>query len=284
MSSATASESLLRGLEPRSLDHDGARIRYFTGGAGSPLVLVHGLAGAATNWSELVPCLLPRHRLVVPDLPGHGASARLPRLDDLDPLAGAVAAVADAEGAVPAVVIGHSLGAVVALRLALAHPDVVRALVLVAPAGIGSSSYRGTAALALAGALRPARAVARLAGGAFRFRTVRRLAFGYWGIAAADALTREGALGLIGRGGRGPAETGRALRGGDPRTQLDDLACPVLVVCGARDRIIPPDESFEYARRLHAPVRTIAAAGHLLIAERPAELAAVLAEWLDGVR
>jgi pimeloyl-ACP methyl ester carboxylesterase len=113
---------------------------------------------------------------------------------------------------------------------------------------------------------------------------VARLAFGYSSGAPADALTLEGALALPGKGDGNLAVTRRALRSDDVRPDLGGLACPTLVVCGARDRVVPPDESFEYARRLHAPVRALAAAGHLLIAERPEELAALVESWLDGVR
>ena len=67
----------LSGLEERRLDVHGARLRYYVGGEGPPLLLVHGLGGAASNWSELAPLLAPRRRLLVPDLPGHGGSSPL---------------------------------------------------------------------------------------------------------------------------------------------------------------------------------------------------------------
>ena len=66
------------GLEERFAEIKGVRMRYFVGGDGPPLVLVHGLGGAASNWTELAPLLLERHRLLVPDLPGHGGSTALP--------------------------------------------------------------------------------------------------------------------------------------------------------------------------------------------------------------
>ena len=68
---------LLAGLEERVYERRGARIRTFEGGAGPPLLLVHGFGGAAWNFSELAP-LLGTRRLIVPDLPGHGGSSPLP--------------------------------------------------------------------------------------------------------------------------------------------------------------------------------------------------------------
>ena len=62
---------------------------------------------------------------------------------------------------------------------------------------------------------------------------------------------------------------GLALAADDPRRDLERVACPVLLLWGARDRQVPLEDGFEYARRLHAPLRVIADCGHLLIGERP---------------
>ena len=67
----------IAGLGERRADVGGGSLRYFVGGEGPPVVLVHGLAGAASNWVELAPLLLPRHRLLIPELPGHGGSQPL---------------------------------------------------------------------------------------------------------------------------------------------------------------------------------------------------------------
>ena len=71
-------DAKLADLEERFAEIKGVRMRYFVGGEGPPLILVHGLGGAAANWTELVPLLVRRHRLLVPDLPGHGSSTALP--------------------------------------------------------------------------------------------------------------------------------------------------------------------------------------------------------------
>ena len=59
-------DAKLRGLEERFAEVKGVRMRYFVGGSGPPVVLVHGLGGAASNWTELAPLLAGRHRLLVP--------------------------------------------------------------------------------------------------------------------------------------------------------------------------------------------------------------------------
>src|SRR5437899_987448 len=105
-------------------------MRYFVGGTGPPLLLVHGLGGAASNWTELAPLLARRHRLLVPDLPGHGGSTALPAVAGLEPFADRMGLVAEREGMLSTPVVGHSLGAMVVLRLALCRPADVQALVL----------------------------------------------------------------------------------------------------------------------------------------------------------
>jgi pimeloyl-ACP methyl ester carboxylesterase len=67
------------GFERREFLHGGMRLRYLVGGSGPPLVLVHGLGGAASNWRLVAPALAAERRVVVPDLPGHGGSGWLTR-------------------------------------------------------------------------------------------------------------------------------------------------------------------------------------------------------------
>src|SRR5947208_14914143 len=112
-------DAKLPGLEERFAEIKGVRMRYFLGGEGPPLILVHGLGGAAANWTELVPLLVRRHRLLVPDLPGHGGSTALPAVAGLEPFADRVALVAAREGMLPAPGNGISLGGRVGHPLAL---------------------------------------------------------------------------------------------------------------------------------------------------------------------
>ena len=55
----------------------------------------------------------------------------------------------------------------------------------------------------------------------------------------------------------------------DPRAYLDRVRCPALVVWGARDRLTPLEDGFEFARRLRAPLRVLPATGHLVVGECP---------------
>ena len=64
-------------------------------------------------------------------------------------------------------------------------------------------------------------------------------------------------------------EAGWALLRDDPRTDLGRIACPRLVLWGARDNLVPVVDGIEYARRLGAPLRIVPDCGHILIGERP---------------
>jgi pimeloyl-ACP methyl ester carboxylesterase len=278
--------TLLRGFEPRVASVDGVRTRYFVGGQGPPLVVVHGLGGAAVNFTLLAPLLARRHRVLIPDLPGHGKTEPLERADDLTAYADHVAALAELEGMFPAPLIGYSMGGVIALRLAVSRPKSVTALALVAAAGIVSVSRRAELWLAVTGALRPAQIMTRFRGTFARRPRLRWLPFGLWGAVDPPALAPEGVLGFL----EGPSQhtdvgmAGRALLRDDPRPDLDHVRCPVLLLWGSRDRLVPLVDGFEYARRLRAPIRTLPAAGHLLVGEQPHACTEILEDFLDGIR
>ena len=275
----------LAGFEERRLEWRGTPLRYAVGGAGPPLVLVHGLGGTIENWRALAPPLAASHRVVVPDLPGHGHSPPLPEARDVDSLADAVVAIAEAEEICRAVWIGHSLGGVVSLRAAVRRPDAVRGIVLAAAAGIGSASRAAEVTLALLGVARPGRLIAPHRRAWARSRLGRRAAFGWWGVADPDGLDPEQAEAFL----VGPAhhtdvrQAGRALLVSDPRGELERVTCPCLCLWGASDNWVRPEDGMEYARRLRAPLRTIAGCGHLLIGERPDACLAAIRDFVDSL-
>ena len=264
-------DAKLPGLEERFAEVKGVRMRYFLGGEGPPLILVHGLGGAAANWTELVPLLLGRHRLLVPDLPGHGGSTALPAVAGLEPFADRVALVAEREGMLPAPVVGHSLGGMVVLRMALRQPDDVPALVLTAAAGLSVGNLWGRNLLSVFSIIRPGRLAARYRSRVSRSPLLRRLIFGFVSVADPAGLTDEAVEGFLAAQllHTDVGSAWRALQADDPREELDAIRCPVLVLWGAEDLQLPLDDAFEYARRLRARLRVIPGCGHLLIGERP---------------
>ena len=112
-------------------------------GTGHPILLLHGFTGTSDAWDHHGADLVARHRILVPCLPGHGGTTAPPEAMSVEATADALAALLEARHAVPAHVVGYSLGARVALRLAVAHPAVIDRLVLESPsAGLPSDADR----------------------------------------------------------------------------------------------------------------------------------------------
>jgi pimeloyl-ACP methyl ester carboxylesterase len=279
---ATESKRGLAGLEERENTDAGTRIRYFVGGDGPALVLVHGLGGVASNWRLVAPALTAERRVIVPELPGHGGSERLERASSLDPFADALFAVVEAEDAVPAPWIGHSLGGLVSLRAAVRRPHAVTGVVLVAAAGISSASRTAEATVTLLGVTKPGRIAGRYRSRIARSRLGRTLTFGWWGASDPAGLDPAMAEAFL----EGPPQhtdtltAGRALVASDPRTDLERVSCPCLCVWGADDNWVPLQDGMEYARRLRAPLRAIAGCGHLSVGERPDVVIRAIREFL----
>ena len=99
-----------------------------------PVVLIHGYSGDLNNWLFNIEAIAAKAPVIAIDLPGHGGSTKDVRDGSLDALAVDVAAALDALGVKRATLVGHSLGAAVAMRLATLKPEFAQRLVLIAPA------------------------------------------------------------------------------------------------------------------------------------------------------
>ena len=114
----------------------GHTLAYRETGGGAPLILVHGSPGEGRAWSRVVPHLGDRYRIVMPDLPGYGASDPLP--DDTSATAHTAAMAAGVAALIrscdaPVHLCGHSYGGNVALHAALMESDRVQRLTLLEP-------------------------------------------------------------------------------------------------------------------------------------------------------
>jgi len=112
---------------------NGLRLHYRRGGQGPTILLLHGVAGNGLAWGRVADALARGHDIILLDQRGHGRSAAPPsgyRLADF--AADAVAAI-DLLRAAPVAIMGHSLGARVALAVAARRPDLVARVVLEDP-------------------------------------------------------------------------------------------------------------------------------------------------------
>ena len=122
----------------RTLTLHGQEICYRSAGeAGPVVVLLHGIAGTSATWDAVLPDLGEHHRVIAPDLLGHGQSGKLGGDYSLGAYASAVRDLLFALGHDHATVVGHSLGGGVAMQFGYQFPEMLERLVLVSSGGLG---------------------------------------------------------------------------------------------------------------------------------------------------
>ncbi len=245
------------------------RLHTVVSGAGSPVVLLHGLFGSARNLGNLARSLASQHRVLAMDQRNHGDSPHDPAMD-YPSLAADVLETMTLEGALPAAVVGHSMGGKTAMHLALTEPQAVARLVVADIAPVPYPSHFGGFVPAMQ-AVTP---------GMSRPQAEAALA-----AAVPDPAVRMFLLGNFrpGLGWRvGLEEIGAALPAveGWPQTgrRYDG---PALFVTGARSDYVQP-EARPVIERLfpRAQFVTIENASHWLHADQPAAFNQAVAEFL----
>ena len=120
--------------EGRFVDVPGARLHFIELGDGPPIVMVHGLMGQARNFAYALAERMARdHRVILVDRPGWGHSELAGPRPGIAAQAEAIAALIAKLQLDRPLLVGHSFGGAVSLALALAHPERVRGLALIAP-------------------------------------------------------------------------------------------------------------------------------------------------------
>jgi len=263
---------------------NGIDIHYRETGEGLPVVLVHGYTGNSRNWALTVPALREEFRMISVDLRGHGHSEKPSSEDEyaLEVMASDVYELLGALDVAECILVGHSMGGMVSQLLVLAHPEVVRALVLV-----------DTAAEVPKGLLYDERRkqreglveIAREKGMEAVFEKQLRITpihpalkenpryIDIWReqfLMTSREAYIAGAKGMTSRG---------SLVG-----ELGGIAVPTLVICGEKDEPL-----LEPSRQMHEAIPEselviIPGAGHGPQMETPGEFNRVLIEFLSKVR
>lgn len=264
---------------------NGVRLEVRSAGTGPPLILLHGFTGRGSSWSAHLPALRRGHRTIVVDLLGHGRSEAPadPARYAVECQADDVAAILARLGHERADVIGYSMGARIALRLAVDHPTTVHRLVLESPsAGIVDPAER---------AARRARddlladALERDGIAAFVERWERQPVFASHAALPAPAWRRLRHERLANR----PVGLAASLRGGGQGVgppllgRLARVHAPTLVIAGALDETGRERAAKVAAAMPDARMAIVPGAGHTPHLERPAAFRRLVVAFLDAV-
>jgi pimeloyl-ACP methyl ester carboxylesterase len=276
-------------IETHTLRLHGHDVGYQTAGHAGPLVLlVHGITGRGAAWEPVTRRLAQDHRVLVPDLPGHGTSAKPPGDYSLGAYAAGLRDLMIALGEERATLVGHSLGGGVAMQFAYQFPQRVERLVLVSSGGLGREVSLLLRAASLPGA-----------------EQVLPLLTAPWTVSAGSAVARVlDRVGLRvgadltgmaeGFAGLGTPEARAAFLATvrsviDPRGQRVNAGdrlylaaeVPTLLVWGDRDPMIPVAHAYAaHAAMPASRLEVFQRAGHFPFQDDPERFAGVLAEFI----
>lgn len=252
----------------------GVTLHYTVGGlpGGTPLVFLNSLGTDLRIWEAVIPHFANRYRLILYDKRGHGLSDCPPGPYSIRDHTLDLAGLLDLLQADAVVLIGDSVGGMIALDFAASYPHRVRALVLCDTAAkIGTADYwderidtlRQHGLAHLAGAI-----LERWFSPAFAAQHPANYR-GYY-----NMLTRTPLDGYI--------ATCEAIRDADLRDVVPSIETPALVLGGAEDGATPPDVVRGLAESLpKARFEVIEQAGHIPSLEQPAALAAKINQFLS---
>ena len=267
---------------------NGHEFAYLDSGEGPALLFIHGLTGSQRNWAHLIDALDHEHRVLAPDLFGHGASAKVMGDYSLGAHAATLRDLLDLLGIDRVTLVGHSFGGGIAMQFCYLFPERVERLVLVASGGLGRDVSPLLRAATVPGAewVLPVIASGWVRGrveAAGRLLTSRgwraspevtEVWRGFTSLADAD--TRRAFLATT----RGVIDPG-----GQTVTAHDHLpmaiAIPTLVVWGTRDRMIPAWHATT-AHDVIADSRVVLfeGAGHFPHLDQPERFAQLLSDFM----
>ncbi|KAA5832759.1 alpha/beta hydrolase [Saccharopolyspora hirsuta] len=284
-----------QGVEVDHIEFPAGRIRFYRAGSSGPaIVLLHGGGpdNAMISWRHAIGVLAADHRVFVPDLPGQGGSMPWRGSANQRTFEEVLRWLLDAWQVPQAVLVGLSMGGSIAAGFALRNPQRVRGLVLVDSTGMQHKLHRHLLAyLALrsrfAGPL--AAKLLRLNRSLVR-RALTKLFFtGGQPVSDLESIVDEvsaeaGARGSVFADWHADAVGRKAMRI-NHLPNLTQLQCPVMVIHGERDAIVPVQAARDAAGAIPGSMlRVLPDAGHWPNRERPTEFNALLREFVNTHR
>jgi pimeloyl-ACP methyl ester carboxylesterase len=269
-----------------TLDGTHGSIRYWIARErrGVPLLFIHGYGALIEHWRRLMP-LLHEHTPCAIDLYNFGYSSRLTEPPTLETWIEQGAQVIERVLGEPAVVVGHSLGGMVAARLAHDHPRLVRGIVFVNSMGL-PMQQPSPVEHALFGAIRAPILGDMLAVFMKNSWTVRRgLEHAYHNSETVTPDLVEAFSGPLRKpgGAKGYLAVTRALHKLALDVQPGDIQQPALLIWGQEDQAMPADLATRFHREIapQAEVQILPQTGHCPFDENPQLFADALLPWLE---
>jgi pimeloyl-ACP methyl ester carboxylesterase len=275
-------------IAPHTVLLHGQQLSYVDSGSGPVVLFIHGILGSQGHWAHLVDKMDDDNRVLVPDLFGHGESAKPLGDYSLSSHAATMRDLLDHLGVERVTLVGHSLGGGIAMQFYYLFPERVDRLVLVASGGLG----REVNAILRSATLPLAEQVLSVAASAPVLSRVEALGRGIakvgWRAGPDLSAVWQGFTQLGDRESRRAfLATTRAVidLGGQTVSAHDHLesvpAIPTLVVWGSNDRMIPAWHALNAQRSVpHCRVELFQGAGHFPHLDDPDRFAAVLRDFI----
>jgi len=276
-------------FESKYVTIHGHEVSYRSGGSGSAILFIHGMAGSSRTWVPVMDELASRFRVIAPDVFAHGSLARTEGDPSLAAQANDVRDLMAALGIERATIVGQSLGGSLAMQFAYQHPQACERLVLIASGGLGREVSWILRAITLPGTdyLMPLAFPSFLRGdGAELPWWLRRLgaaspyALELWRAYAAltEASTRKAFVRTL----RAVVDPGGQSIAAHDRLGLT-AGVPTLIVWGELDAIIPVEHAHAAYRAMpESHLEIFTGAGHFLHVEEPERLATTVAGFVAG--
>lgn len=261
----------------RRVSVEGRVVEFVEVGAGPCIVLIHGQGGCWQWWLRLMPLLATGARVLAIDLAGFGGSQGAEG-DVFEAQIETVIGVLDRCRIAKATLVGHSMGGLITLAAATAHPDRVEALALVDAGGGAISGARLEIILKTFAVTNVVLQWSWFTGLLVAVPPLRRLTFAL-AVVDRQVVTKKMAAQIIPRlGSSGFIATLRAAAQALESIAPERVHCPTVVLWGSRDRILPVSTGRNLAARIeHATFEQLEDVGHCPMLEAPHRLAAKLA-------
>jgi len=246
-------------MELKTVQTPHAPVRYVEGGSGPDLVYLHG-AGGVTAEDPLLNALARKHHVYAPLVPGYGDSEECPEIRDMLDFTLHSWDVVEALGLKDPILVGHSMGGMIAAEMAAVQPNDVTRLALIAPAGLWDDEHPIVDMFTILPYEMPALLFHDAVAGAAMMTAGRNVEDP--GFLQQYLVTNARQLGMAGRILFPIPERGLASR-------LYRIKARTVLVWGDSDKLIPPVYAHAFKKGIRScELVSIPEAGHMVVAEK----------------